>query len=453
MGPRLDIDTALREAVAHHQAGRLDQAAALYARVLEAAPDHPDALNLAGVAAAQAEAFVRAEALIRRAVALAPGIAQFHNNLGLALKSQGRTADAVAAFENAVALDAGNAEALCNLGVVLYARGERDSAAARLEAALAAAPNAPMAHALLAGLLFDRGRLADAERHLRRAAALSPHYEYGAACFLDADYDHIADAAAFAARLAALPPVTGELPARDGAGFMIYAGCDARYFHDYARAIPLSAATASPGIEVHLHVVNPDAGFGAAITRLKGALKTARLTVSTEHAPQASRADLANMRFARAAALLEAVRRPILMLDADSLVRGDVTGLAAMFADADLALFARPDNLPLNQRLLTGAIFVRPTEPGVRFMRRLAAYIMGCAARGLRPWYLDQCAVTIILKRTEMAGEPLRVAQLPQAYVDYALGDSSRIWTGKGGGKDGDKFRAALAAVLAREAA
>jgi Flp pilus assembly protein TadD len=453
MGPRIDIDTALREAMAHHQAGRLDQAAALYARVLEAAPDHPDALNLAGVAAAQAGAFVQAESLIRRAVALAPGIAQFHNNLGIALKNQGRTIDAIASFEKAVALDARNAEALCNLGAVLYVRGAADSAAARLEAALVAAPNAPMPHALLAGLLFNRGELADAERHLRRAAALSPHYEYGAACFLDADYAELADEAAFADRLAALPPITGEMPARDGGGFIIYAGCDARYFHDYARAIPLSAAAASPGIDVHLHVVTPDAGFGAAITRLKSALQTGRLTVSTEHAPQSTRADLANMRFARAAALLDAVRRPILMLDADSLVRGDVSGLAAMFAADDLALFARPDNLPLNQQVLTSAMFVRPTEHGVRFMRRLGAYIMGCAARDLRPWYLDQCGVTIILKRTQMAGEPLRVAQLPQAYVDHALGDGARIWTGKGGGKDGDKFRAALAAVLAQGAA
>jgi hypothetical protein len=243
------------------------------------------------------------------------------------------------------------------------------------------------------------------------------------------------------------------MPARHGAGFIIYAGCDARYFHDYARAIPLSAAAAAPGIEVHLHVVNPDSGFAAAIVQLKRALTSTRLTVTTEHAPHANRADLANMRFARAAALLESVRRPILMLDADSLVRGDVADLPATVGDADLALFARPDSLPLNQRLLTSAVFVRPTEHGMRFMRRLAAYILGCAARDLRPWYLDQCAAAIVLKRTEMAGEALRVAPLPQAYVDHALGDGARIWTGKGAGKDGDKFRAALAAVLAREAA
>ena len=445
--PRVDIDAALREAVGHHQAGRLDQAARLYASVLKAAPKHPDALNLAGVAAAQAEDFVQAESLIRRALAVAPGVAQFHSNLGLALKNQGRAADAVAAFETALALDPRNAEALCNLGVALYADGNKDGAAARFEAAVTAAPDAPMAHALLGGLLFDRGRFADAERHFRRAAALSGQYAYGAACFLDADYAAVADEADFAARLAALPAVSGDVPAQGG-GLLLVAGCDERYFRDFARAIPLSANAASPGVDVHLHVVNPTPAFADEAARLKCRLNAVRLTVSTEHAPHATRADLANLRFVRFAALMEAARRPMLMLDADSLVRKNVGDLPATFADADVAIFTRPENVALNQRLLTSAIFARPTEAGRRFMRRLAAYIMGCAARGLRPWYLDQCAAAIVLKRTEFAGEPFSLAHLPQAYVDHALGAQSAIWTGKGAGKNADRFQAALAAAL-----
>lgn len=448
--PQIDVGALLAEAVGHHQAGRLEHASRLYAAVLQAEPDHPDALNLAGVAAGQAGDFARAEALVRRAIMSAPRIAQYHNNLALALKNQGRMQEAAAAFEQALALDPRSVEALCNLAVILHEKGDTAGAAVRLEAAVAAKPDAATAHALLGAHLFDRGRWAEAERHLRRAASLSELHAYGAGCFLADDYEALASAADFAPRLAAMPPVSGEMPGRERPGFVVCVSCDARYFHEFARAVPLSADQASPGMEVHLHVVNPDPRFPEAVAALKARLRRTILTMSWETSPGTAQADLANLRFVRFAAILDAIRRPVFLLDADSLVRGDLHGLAEATGAADLALRERPANLPLNQRLFTGGIYVQPTEPGLRFMRRLAAYLMGCAARGIRPWYLDQCAAAIILRRTESDREPLRVAPLPEAYLDTNLGEASPVWTGKGAGKAGNRFQTALAAVLAR---
>mgnify|MGYP000181254280 CR=1 FL=1 len=45
------VNAVLREALSHHQDGRLDQAFAGYQSVLQAVPDHPDALALAGMCA------------------------------------------------------------------------------------------------------------------------------------------------------------------------------------------------------------------------------------------------------------------------------------------------------------------------------------------------------------------------------------------------------------------
>ena len=46
-------DALLRDALEHHQAGRLGEAAALYQQILTATPEHADALHLMGVIANQ----------------------------------------------------------------------------------------------------------------------------------------------------------------------------------------------------------------------------------------------------------------------------------------------------------------------------------------------------------------------------------------------------------------
>ena len=44
----------LEQALAHHRAGQLQQAEAIYRQILRSQPDHPDALHLLGVVALQA---------------------------------------------------------------------------------------------------------------------------------------------------------------------------------------------------------------------------------------------------------------------------------------------------------------------------------------------------------------------------------------------------------------
>ena len=60
----------LSEGLQHHQQGRLAQAEALYRRVLEKEPKHPDTLHLLGMVAYQAGQHERAAGLIGRAAAV-----------------------------------------------------------------------------------------------------------------------------------------------------------------------------------------------------------------------------------------------------------------------------------------------------------------------------------------------------------------------------------------------
>src|SRR4051812_12398194 len=66
----LDIRSVLTEAVRLHQAGQIEQAAALYRKVLSVDPNSADALHLLGMVALQQDQAASAAELIGKAIAL-----------------------------------------------------------------------------------------------------------------------------------------------------------------------------------------------------------------------------------------------------------------------------------------------------------------------------------------------------------------------------------------------
>jgi len=100
----LAIRDALREGMAHHDAGRLDEAAAIYRRLLEASPRRPEPMVLLAAIAHGAGRPDEAVDLLTRAIAIFPGNAAYHHRLGLALEDLGRVDEALVAHANAIAL-------------------------------------------------------------------------------------------------------------------------------------------------------------------------------------------------------------------------------------------------------------------------------------------------------------------------------------------------------------
>src|SRR5678815_1369028 len=104
MSPQ-SIDQTLQQGLAHHQAGRLDEAEALYRRALASDSDHPLALNLLGVLTRATQGDAAAEPLLRRAAALQASEAQYACDLARLLHSQKRFDEAIAEYRRAVSLD------------------------------------------------------------------------------------------------------------------------------------------------------------------------------------------------------------------------------------------------------------------------------------------------------------------------------------------------------------
>jgi tetratricopeptide (TPR) repeat protein len=165
---------ALREGLAHHQAGRLPQAEACYDRALRELPGHPDALHLKGLAALMGGAVDRAIPLLARAVDARPAAPEYQLSLGNARLAAGDLAGAAAAYGRAVALAPDQAAARSNLGHVLRLGGDLDGAVRHLEHAVALAPTLADARINLGLARLDAGRVGDAIHELEQAVALAP---------------------------------------------------------------------------------------------------------------------------------------------------------------------------------------------------------------------------------------------------------------------------------------
>jgi protein O-GlcNAc transferase len=118
-------------------------------------------------------------ALYREAVRVAPQSAKAHLNLGIALQALGDDAGAVAAYDKALAIDPVNAYAGYNLGKLRYERGAHREAEQHLRQALRARPEFPEARVVLACALEAQGELEAAAAELEPALRQKPR-DFGA---------------------------------------------------------------------------------------------------------------------------------------------------------------------------------------------------------------------------------------------------------------------------------
>ncbi|MBX9774125.1 MAG: tetratricopeptide repeat protein [Xanthobacteraceae bacterium] len=167
----------LQRAVSLHQAGRLDEAAALYRSVLAVNPDHADALYFLGMVAAQRSQFIEAERLIGRMLALNTRNADAYSNYGGILRALNRPQEALAALDRAIALNPQMHAAHANRGIILHTLKRYEEAVASYDQALALVPNDPTTMTYRGGALLSLDRHHDALASFDRALAINPGFQ------------------------------------------------------------------------------------------------------------------------------------------------------------------------------------------------------------------------------------------------------------------------------------
>jgi len=163
-------------ALAHHEAGRLQQAEDLYRQVLVAEPSNVNALHLLGVVASEQGKDTLAIECIAKAIGLAPGFADAHYNLGRIFHERGKIDDAVRCYLRALHLRPDYFEASSNLALTFQSLGKLSDAEAWFRRAAEVRPRSAEAHYGLAKVLKDQGKRDDAIACYRRAVLLKPDF-------------------------------------------------------------------------------------------------------------------------------------------------------------------------------------------------------------------------------------------------------------------------------------
>jgi protein O-GlcNAc transferase len=170
------LTRTLQTALAHHQAGRLEDAGKLYRQVRTAAPKLFDGLHLSGVLAYQQSRYTEAVDLLTRAHQANRKHAMCQMRLGLALAALNRHAEAETHYRGSLTLDATVPETWNNLAISLKALGRSAEAGDAYRKALDLKPGYYDAHDRLGALMADTQGLAAGIPHFRRCLELKPDY-------------------------------------------------------------------------------------------------------------------------------------------------------------------------------------------------------------------------------------------------------------------------------------
>lgn len=156
------------------QGNRLDEAKALYTRVVDQCPDDAEAWCVLSTINGCLGRIDEAETCCRRALALREDYGEAHMNLGNVLTAQGRYDEALGQYRKVLELHPGHPIVHCNVGYVQSALGNFEDAAASYQAAIDLKPQLPEAHFNLGNIRERQRRFDDAEQAFRQALALNP---------------------------------------------------------------------------------------------------------------------------------------------------------------------------------------------------------------------------------------------------------------------------------------
>ncbi len=171
-----DLATLLARAAQLQQRGRLQDAYALYLRIVDAQPDHAAANHELGLLLRRAGRRDEAIERLRAATLAEPRNAIYLSNFGVALMDAGRPAEAAASYEAALRLDPALHQTRSNLGVAQLALGQLEAAISTQHAVIAEAPAFAEAHANLGRALLENGAAEAAVERLEQAITLRPDY-------------------------------------------------------------------------------------------------------------------------------------------------------------------------------------------------------------------------------------------------------------------------------------
>ncbi|WP_421916687.1 tetratricopeptide repeat-containing sulfotransferase family protein [Mesorhizobium sp.] len=172
--PPLGLDQRVQQALQLHQAGRRQEAEALYRQVLAQKANHPAAAHFLGLLLHQTGRSPEGLELLERSVRMLPDNPDFLNNVGTVMRDLGRVPAAIDFFRKAVELRPDQLAARDNLGSSLKQLGQFEGAEETYRGTIGRNPFHIRARIGLAETLQEAGRLDEALATFREALNIRP---------------------------------------------------------------------------------------------------------------------------------------------------------------------------------------------------------------------------------------------------------------------------------------
>jgi protein O-GlcNAc transferase len=169
-----ELGLMMANAVAAHQANRIDDAFAAYSAILERSSSHADALHYSGTIFFQRGELEQARLRIGQAIALRSDVAAYHANLGNVLKRLGDGDAAEQSFARSLALDPTQPAIQYNYGLLLLDLGLSQKAVDAFKQVLRCQPDWALAWLQLGSALFAEEAIDEAAAAYTRALELDP---------------------------------------------------------------------------------------------------------------------------------------------------------------------------------------------------------------------------------------------------------------------------------------
>ena len=482
-------DSIFKRASALHQAGELTEADRLYRQVLSIDDAYIPALQMLAVIHEQMGNLAAVLEFIDKIILLRPDYAEAFFSRGIVQKNLSRFADAVDSYDSAIRLNPGYVEAFIDRGSTLRELGRHAEALDSYSEAIRLRPESAEAFFNRGNILQELGRFEEALASYRHAVRLKPNFIkaamsmgilldklgrsdqaasiYQASVKIKAssveEVRHIAAAYlklgqwARAFETCPYPPspppnlhdgfssvgeskkILDELPelrmikhrSHRMRPSVLVAG-DKKYRDRFFVRMRESLRQNSPGINMHLHAM---LDINEKLDDLVNLLAE-DTSLSWECYMPSVKAGFTARRFIRIPQLLDYLGQPMLLVDIDSEIVGDLTTFFESFRSFDVGIFYRRTETLISQLVAAGVTYVSASDGGMRFFHFLVNYFWHLEKEGKLEWFVDQMGLLAASEWASRNPGTVNLGSIPEYVTSWKdKSDRTLIVTFKGAKK------------------
>lgn len=210
----------------------------------------------------------------------------------------------------------------------------------------------------------------------------------------------------------------------------VLVACDKGYYYEHAVALLLSVyETNGSALNVHVHIYNCDAEMISHLQSLGKKLPGLSISLSSEYfaAVKAVNVHYACRRFVFLSHAIDKINGPVMVLDADCLVRKSWADVKTRYQDNEL-IFSHHEGLPLWEQIPAGFVYTRGGELSKKYFAAVGHFIDVNLAGDKAEWFLDQIALSFAVDTLDPM-EQMRIGREPtQELIDIRHSDDAFSW-------------------------